>query len=249
MRVNENLAIVGSLQFGLSGPWDCHVYALRGPGGIVLIDAGSGTATEQILQNTSTDLSEDKVVALLITHCHFDHCGGAASLRLKTGCSVRAPKVSRMTLEEGDEQAVGLRLARDQGLYPPDTFFQSCPVDAAVSDGEHFTAAGLDFTAIQVRGHSCDMHCYLVHVENRTWLFAGDAVFYGGVLGVINAEGSGMGGYRADLPKLAGLDVQGLFPGHGLFTLKDGQRHLDCAIQQSRKGFLGHQIGQGDLLF
>jgi glyoxylase-like metal-dependent hydrolase (beta-lactamase superfamily II) len=154
-----------------------------------------------------------------------------------------------MTLEQGDDQAVGLRLAREQGVYPPDTFLQSCPVDAAVSDGEHFTAAGLDFMAIQVRGHSRDMHCYLVHVDNRAWLFAGDAVFYGGVLGVINAEGSGMEGYRADLPKLAGLDIQGLFPGHGLFTLNDGQRHLDFAIQQSRQGFLGRQIGQGDLLF
>jgi hypothetical protein len=34
-----------------------------------------------------------------------------------------------------------------------------------------------------------------------------------------------------------------------LFTLSGGQRHLDCAVEQVRKGFLGRQIGQGDLFF
>jgi len=44
MRISHSLALVGSLQFGVSGPVDGHVYALRGPAGIVLIDAGGGTA-------------------------------------------------------------------------------------------------------------------------------------------------------------------------------------------------------------
>jgi hypothetical protein len=58
-----------------------------------------------------------------------------------------------------------------------------------------------------------------------------------------------MDGYRADLHKLTGLAVDGLFPGHGLFTLCGGQRHLDCAVEQTHKGFVGRQIGQGDLIF
>ena len=37
MRITESLAVVGSLQFGLSGPFDRGVYALRGPEGIVII--------------------------------------------------------------------------------------------------------------------------------------------------------------------------------------------------------------------
>src|SRR5207253_1977789 len=82
--------------------------------------------------------------------------------------------------------------------------------------------AGVEFTAIHVRGHSRDAHCYLARAGGRTWLFSGDVVFYGGVLGLINADGSGMEGYRADIDKLAGLGVEGLFPGHGLFTLCGG---------------------------
>ena len=52
MRLTKQLALVGSLQFGISGPFDCHVYALKGPEGIVLIDAGANADArpEHLLQ-------------------------------------------------------------------------------------------------------------------------------------------------------------------------------------------------------
>ncbi|PYV28541.1 MAG: hypothetical protein DMG24_01840 [Acidobacteria bacterium] len=53
----------------------------------------------------------------------------------------------------------------------------------------------------------------LTEVDGQKWLFSGDVVFYGGILGVINFEGSGKGAYRADLHKLRGLAVEGLLPG------------------------------------
>lgn len=249
MRVTPSLALVGSLQFGISGPWDCHVYAVKGTGGIVLVDAGSGTHTDSILDNLRQDLGSSDIKALLVTHCHLDHCGGAAGVQAATGCSVIAPEASRSILENADEEGSGLRQAREQGVYPADFKLRPCPVERAVRDGDSLRAAGLEFRAIHVRGHSNDAFCYLTTVEGATWLFTGDAVFYGGVLGVINAEGSGMEGYRSDLAKLKDLRVDGLFPGHGLFTLTGGQRHLDCALDQIAKGFLGRQIGQGDILF
>jgi glyoxylase-like metal-dependent hydrolase (beta-lactamase superfamily II) len=249
MRINDALALVGSLQFGISGPLDCHVYAVRGPEGIVLIDAGAGTHTEQLLRNVSTDFPDAAVKALLVTHCHIDHFGGAAQIRELTACKVIAPALCRKTIETADEEASGFRAAREQSVYPSDLRLRPCPVDLAVGDGESFTAAGIAFTAIHVRGHSRDSHCYLMKHSGGNWLFTGDVVFYGGVLGVINAEGSGMEGYRSDLTKLSGLKVDGLFPGHGLFTLARGQRHLDRAMEQTRSGFVGRQIGQGDLIF
>ncbi|MGH9523731.1 MAG: MBL fold metallo-hydrolase, partial [Terriglobales bacterium] len=141
------------------------------------------------------------------------------------------------------------RNARQQGVYPPELRLSPCAVDRAVGDGERFCIAGLEFTAIHVRGHSRDAHCFLTDVEGSRWLFTGDVVFYGGILGLVNSNGSEMAGYRADLHKLDDLGVVGLFPGHGLFTVCGGQRHLQCAIQQVQRGFIPRQIGQGDLIF
>ena len=249
MRILPNLAVVGSLQFGLSGHLDCHIYAIAGSEGTVFIDAGAGTDSRAILQNLEQDLGSRALKAILITHAHADHFAGAAELRRITGCKVIAPAQSRAIIENADEDASGLKKARDQGAYTEDFVLTRCPVDVPVEDGQGINISGFRFEALHVRGHSDDSFCYLLDLRGRRWLFTGDILFYGGTLGVINADGSSMEGYRSDLAKLRGLGAQGLFPGHGLFTLRDGQRHIDLAIQQSQKGFLPRQIGQGEVIF
>lgn len=249
MRITPSLALIGSLQYGLSGPLDCSIYALRGPSGIVLIDSGAGTHTDLILKNLQADLGNQSVESLIVTHGHLDHCGGAASIRTKTACKVITSDRTRQILETGDEVESGLKLARQQGTYPADFRFVSCPADRRMRDGEEFVAGGLTFKMIAVRGHSKDSACFLVHSDSKTLLFSADVIFYGGVLGLINVDGSDLSGYRSDLQKLSNLGVEGLLPGHGLFTLRDGQRHIDVAIEQLARGFVPRQIGQGDLIF
>ncbi|GBC76877.1 Metallo-beta-lactamase L1 type 3 [bacterium HR08] len=250
MRITESIYLVGSLQFGLSGPWDCHVYLLKGPEGLVLIDAGGGTHDEQILRNVEREGFDPRdVCALLLTHNHFDHSCGAARLRALTGCRVYLSEVSREQLERGTETDVGLDLAKAMGIYPSDFRYRHCPVDHAVRDGEVIEVGGLRFEAIAVAGHSPDSICYLVELEGRRNLFVGDVLFYGGILGLINFPGSTMEGYRRDLHKLAGLRIDGLFPGHMLFTLRDGQRHIDAALEQCRRGVIPRSIGQFELIF
>lgn len=249
MRLTTLLALVGSLQFGISGPVDCHIYAVSGRDGVALIDAGGGTHAEPVLADLEEDLQTSEVTAVLVMHAHADHAGGAVRFRRLTGCRVFAPEISRPTLETGDEEATGFDKARQQGLYPPDFHLSPCPVDHGLKDGEEPDVAGLHFKAIHVRGHSEDSLSYLLDLHGQRYLFAGDVVFYGGAPGAINAEGSGMSGYRQGLPKLAGLATDGLFPDHGLFTLRGGQRHIDYALEQTKQGFLPPQTSQGDRIF
>jgi glyoxylase-like metal-dependent hydrolase (beta-lactamase superfamily II) len=63
-------------------------------------------------------------------------------------------------------------------------------------------------------------------------LFTGDVVFYGGAIGLINADGSSLADYRRDLPKLSELKVDMLFPGHSVFVLRNGQKHIDRALKK-----------------
>lgn len=58
-----------------------------------------------------------------------------------------------------------------------------------------------------------------------------------------------MSGYREQLKKLSGLKVDGLFPGHMLFTVNGGQEHIDVAIDQCSKSTVPQSIGQMGYLF
>lgn len=249
MRIDQNLALVGDMQFGLSGPWDCHVWAVRGSKGIVLIDAGAGTHGELILRNLQDDFGNQEVAALLLTHSHPDHSGGVAWLQRECGCEVIVPAPSVAIVESGDEEASGLAAAKNSGVYPQLMQLEPCCVGMSLQHGDEMEISGIRFRAIHVRGHSPDSFCYLAEVGGRRSLFAGDVVFYGGVLGVVNAQGSGMEGYRSDLGRLEGLEVEALLPGHGMFTLRNGQQHIDVALREMRKNPMPHQIGQGDPIF
>jgi len=245
MLIENDLALIASMQFGLGGACDCHVYAIRAPDGIVLIDSGSGMDTGALLANLAEHFPEVPIAAVLLTHCHMDHSGGLAELRSLTGCAVMTPDLSRTIIENADEEANGLRFAREVGVYPPEVRMKRCVVDEVFRDSEAFFIAGLRVMPVHVPGHSIDAFC--LHIGDS--LFSGDVVFYGGVLGLINAEGSELGGYRQSLHKLGGLGVEALFPGHGLFTLREGQKHIDAALAQLRKGVVPRMIGQGDLIF
>lgn len=250
MRITEQIYLVGSLQFGISGRWDSHVYLIKGSDGLVLIDAGGGTDSDKIFENIQQEGFEPKdIKALLLTHNHFDHSCGAAEIREKTGCKVYLSERTKPLLEKATETEVGLDLAKKQGVYPDWFKYQNCAVDQAVNDGDVFEIAGLKFEAIAVEGHSPDSICYLVEIEGKQNLFAGDVIFYGGVIGLINAPGSTMDGYRRDLQKLANLNIDGLFPGHFLFTINDGQRHIDAAIEQCRRGSIPQTVGQIGVVF
>ena len=86
-------------------------------------------------------------------------------------------------------------------------------------------------------------------MDGKRNLFAGDVVFYGGIIGLIDAPGSTMDGYRRDLAKLSGLNVDGLFPGHYLFTVAGGQRHIDAAIASCEKEMVPQTVGQIGTVF
>ncbi len=250
MRITERLFLVGSKQLGISGPWDSHVYLIKGSDGLVLIDAGGGGHGEAIVRNIETEgLNPRDVSALLITHNHFDHSCGAAELREFTNCEVYMSAQSRDVLEHGTEISAGLHVAKELGIYPPEFQFRNCRVDRDVNDGDVINVAGLRFEAISVEGHSPDSICYLTEIEGKRHLFPGDVLFYGGVIGLINFPGSTMDGYRRDLKKLADLKVDGLFPGHMLFSLANGQQHINAAIEQCKRSEIPQTIGQFGHIF
>src|SRR4029078_1983243 len=119
MRITDQIYIVASLQLGISGRWDSHVYLVKGSEGLVLIDAGGGTDGETILENIRREgFDPTDIKALLLTHNHFDHSCGAGELREKTHCKVYLSHKTQNLLEHGTAEETGLDRAIEQGVYP-----------------------------------------------------------------------------------------------------------------------------------
>ena len=83
---------------------------------------------------------------------------------------------------------------------------------------------------ILTQGHTQDSTCILFEDGGRRGLFTGDVVFYSGKIGLLNLEGCSLEEYRRDIHKLANLEIDMLLPGHGVFVLKNGQKHIKRAI-------------------
>ncbi len=248
MRISPTLAVVGSGQLGLSSRFDCHLYAVQAPEGVVLFDAGSGLKHDWVLGHLRHEFADLSRGAIVLTHAHPDHVCGLAALAEALGWPVYASAPSKRIVESGDEAAAGLVATRAMGGYPPELRLTPCRVDNVYEDGVTLNLCGLSITPIAVRGHSPDSFVFLCELDGLRTLFSADVVFYGGVLGLINVDGSDLAGYRADLPKLARLGIEALLPAHGLFTLRFGQRHIDTALAQLAKGFVPRMVGQGDII-
>ncbi len=218
---------------GISHPKDGNVYLIEDAGEAVLIDGGSGMDTGQIMKNIKeTGTDPLRIHTLFLTHAHGDHGGGVHDFQKKIqALSVVASAGEKRLLEEGTEEELGLIAAKKKGAYPKDYRYIHGKVDHITEDEEVYQVGGARITAILLPGHSIESVCYLLEKNNKKYLFSGDSIYLEGKLSLINCYGSTMEGYRKNIHKLAGRNIDALIPSHYRFTLSGGQNHIDQAIE------------------
>lgn len=193
---------------GLSAPNDAAIYLLAVAGRAALIDAGCGDATDMVLANVeAAGVSPAQIEALLLTHCHYDHTGGAAALRRRLGCPVFAHALDALYIEAGDN-TVSAADWYGASLTP-------CEVDRKLTgDGATIAIGDRAIDAIHIPGHSPGSLAYLVGSQQRSVVFAQD------VHGPLHRELlSNAADYRRSLQRLLDLDADILCEGHyGVFT-------------------------------
>jgi glyoxylase-like metal-dependent hydrolase (beta-lactamase superfamily II) len=240
LRIAKDIYLVGGGDIGLSSKMDCHVYLIDGGREKCLIDAGVGLETQRILENMTEDGFDPHrdVRSILITHAHADHAGGTKSLREATGAEVLAPEVEAEFIEKGGgDLEAGLRVTKNSGVYPKDYVYQHSKVDRVVRHGDKIEVGKYTLKAIRVEGHSHGTTAYMIEEAPRS-LFSSDIVFIGGTIGLGNWPGCDLGKYRENIVKLAGLSIVSLFPGHFMWTLRDGQSHLDKAVKNFEEAWV-----------
>jgi glyoxylase-like metal-dependent hydrolase (beta-lactamase superfamily II) len=232
MQISETIYLVGSEQFALSHILDCNCYLIDYGEGLALIDTGLGLGVEDMLRNIRSHGFDPKSLThILITHYHLGHWGGAPKLREITDAKLCVPASARYWLEHVAEDLT-IQQNLQFGRWPKDLDPKSCSPDEVFNDGDRIRLGGGSVDAIVVQGHTKDSTCFLWEHNGYRAIFTGDVVFYSGMIGLINSEGSSLDDYRRDMKKLEDLEIDGLFPGHSVFVLRNGQKHIDRAIRK-----------------
>jgi hydroxyacylglutathione hydrolase len=234
VRLTQRISVVGggATGLGISHFLDPNVYLLSGGEELALVDAGAGWGEDRILDNVrSLGYEPERIRHIFLTHAHADHAGGAASLAERLGAQVYLSELEREALATADEEALGLSIARRNGFYPEDYRLHPCKVDVTLRGDERLRCGDLELVVIPTPGHSTGSVCFLVDTGEGAALFAGDTVFAGGRISLIVAPGSDLLAMQVSVAHLGGLNVASLLRGHGIFPLKEGQEHIDQAIE------------------
>lgn len=201
---------------GFTSPEDAAVYLIRFESEAALVDAGTGGDTDRLFRNIeSCGVSPDAVRYLLLTHCHFDHTGGAADVRERTGCRIVAHALEAPFLEAGDDR-VTAALWYGTHLSP-------LPVDERIEGSRGTIRMGnREILAVHIPGHSPGSLAFLLDSDGQRVLFGQD------IHGPLDESLlSDEDAYRRSLELLAGQDADILCEGHyGVFRGKGEVRNF-----------------------
>ena len=144
---------------------------------LTLIDVGASDSPEKAIYPYLRSIGRDpsEISHIILTHAHFDHCGGAAIIKKETDCKVYVHELGKPYLE--DANLINRELhKRFPTLYPekekPD--FESVKVDATFKDGDLLNLDGRQIRVLHTPGHSVCSSC-LIDVEQGVFV-SGDSV-------------------------------------------------------------------------
>jgi glyoxylase-like metal-dependent hydrolase (beta-lactamase superfamily II) len=243
LKITENIYVVagGKWGFGLTHELDCNVFLIDTGSGAILIDAGVNIEPERIVDVIrSHGFGEGDLKKLLLTHYHGDHAGGAAFFKERFGCEVYAPAKEADAIAKGDEDATSLSVSKG-GLYPSDYVFRKCPV-TGLNDGDKISLGGVTLTGYSVPGHSLEDMVYYGKIDDKQCIFTGDSVFAAGQVLIQSLHDVSIYPYRLAIKRPAELEVDSIFPAHGIFCLSNGGDHIKAASAKFEMGLVPPQL-------
>ncbi len=200
----------------LSDPQDAAVYLVSINSHAAVIDAGCGASVDNIIENIrSCGVEPSGIDYLMLTHCHFDHTGGAEAFRHKTQSKIIAHELDAVYLETGDDRVTA---ASWYGTSLP-----GFGVDQKLKNSsEAIDLGGRKITALHMPGHSPGSVVYMMESDGYRVLFGQDV--HGPLDPSLKSDRSA---YQHSLHKILALEADILCEGHfGVYKGKDRVRQF-----------------------
>lgn len=143
---------------------------------ITIIDAGTEEAPEASIYPYIRSLGREvsQISHLLLTHAHFDHCGGAAPIKMETACKIGVHELGKPFLS--DPGLLNRQLhERFPTLFPKEEArFEPVNVDILFKGGDVIDVDGRQLRIMYVPGHS---PCSICIVDEEEGVYVcGDSV-------------------------------------------------------------------------
>jgi glyoxylase-like metal-dependent hydrolase (beta-lactamase superfamily II) len=200
------------------GPFDSNIFLVTKGNTRVLIDAGAGFHTGAVVENTTKLLKGGSLDGIILTHEHFDHCGGTKGIAEAFDCPVYASAECARAVRDGNENLTGAFLF---GAHME-------PLQDVFEVKDQLTIGELEFRIEETPGHSPGSICVITRDEGH--LFCGDLIFCDGGVGRWDLPGGNLGLLKDSIMKTLHWDVSSLHPGHGRSEDKDPKREMNLAM-------------------
>lgn len=198
----------------------------------VLFDAGMTFMGPGYLKDLRKYLGDpSRLQYLLLTHSHYDHCGGAPYLKRRiSGLKAGASRTAAEVLKRPNAVQLIQSLSRESEekfksqTGGEDVSFGGLEIDLFLADGDELDLGrGAKVRVLATPGHTRDALSF--YLPGRKILVSGEAAGAYGKFFQIRAEFlSSYADYMASLEKMAALEIDTLLLGHGYFVTGEEAR-------------------------
>lgn len=205
--------------------YDSNVYLLEDEDPVV-VDTGTGMFAESTMEEISKIVPLRTVGRIVLTHCHYDHLGGAAMFQEATRGRIYLHETEAVPVKAGESELVipemfGGRLGQ-LDIEPLKT-------------GQKLKTGSAELEVVHTPGHSPGS--IALHEPKSASAVVGDTVFANGVVGRWDLPGGDLAQLVSSVKRLQKMQLKNLYPGHGPYAEGDAAYHLKLAASYIEEGY------------